>query len=415
MEKESNEKYLFAYESKSTAEEYKKMVKCFPEMYWKMVRYGTILNLIYTAIIAILSKNSIETLICFIIFQVIIMLLYKVRLENIAEKSFNTMKEKKRIDTEFHTEFFEDYVVVSGETTSYKIKYSNIEKCVETDTNFYLKWGIKNIVIIIQKNQCEIELINFIREKFKKIEKNSENKKDKKYKNPNFIKSGMIILFIVTIASLWCALYSVGLVNDKLNPYGFNFTKTMWVFWCWLPIPILSIVLGFKYKNKGFKCTKNIVAGFIIGFLLLAYGAFCFFPTFEQDYSNIDDYRSIIDAELPSNGVLEIMEDMTTIEQDKTEYTIINAYYDKEDVNDLTDSIENSNNWILGKEIKSELKILIPSIIYADEYSYYSVYNKTLNEYNTIPNNEGNYEIYAMKYDKEYKKLEIHKFKYSYK
>ncbi len=415
MEKESNEKYLFTYKSKSTAEEYKKMVKYFPEMYWKMIRYGTILNLIYTAIIAILSKNSIETLTCFIIVQVIIMIIYKLRLENIAEKSFNTMKEKKRIDIEFHTEFFENYIVVSGETISYKIKYSDIQKFVETDTNFYLKYGIRDIVIIIQKNQCEIELMNFIREKFKKIEKNSENKKDKKYKNPNFIKSGMIILFIVTIASLWGALYSVGLVNNKLNPYGFNFTKTMWVFWCWLPIPILSIVLGFKYKNKGFKCTKNIVAGFIIGFFLLAYGAFCFFPTFEQDYSNIDDYRSIIDAKLPSNGVLEIMEDVTTIEQDKTEYTIINVYYDKENVKDLTDSIENSNNWILSKKIKSELKILIPSIFYADEYSYYSIYNKTLNEYNKIPNNEGNYEIYAMKYDKEYKTLGIHKFKYSYK
>lgn len=147
----------------------------------------------------------------------------------------------------------------------------------------------------------------------------------------------------------------------------------------------------------------------------MCYGAFCFFPTFEQDYSKIDDYKNIIDAELPSSGVLEIMEDMTTIEQDKTEYTIINVYYDKQDVNDLTDSIENSNNWILGKEIKSELKILIPSIIYADEYSYYSIYNKTLNEYNKIPNNEGNYEIYAMKYDKDYKTLAIHKFKYSYK
>ena len=380
-----------------------------------MVRYGTILNLIFTAIIVILSKSSIEVLTFFIICEAIVMITYKIRLEKNAEKSFNTMKEKKRIDAEWNIKFFEDYFIEYGETTSCKMEYSDIERLIETDTNIYLKHGIKKIVIIIQKNKCEIELMNFIRQKFKNIEKDLENKKNIEYKNPNFIKSGMIILFIVTIASLWGGLYSVGLVNNILNPHGFNFTKTMWVFWCWLPIPILSIVLGFKYKNKGFKCTKNIVAGFIIGFLLLCYGAFCFFPTFEQDYSKIDDYKNIIDAELPSSGVLEIMEDMTTIEQDKTEYTIINVYYDKEDVNDLTDSIENSNNWILGKEIKSELKILIPSIIYADEYSYYSIYNKTLNEYNKIPNNEGNYEIYAMKYDKDYKTLGIHKFKYSYK
>lgn len=415
MEKESNEKYLFTYESKATADEYKKMVKYFPEVYWRLVIYGTIINIIFSAIIAIVSKNSTETLTFFIICQIITMIIYKIRSENMAEKSFNTMKEKKRIDTEFHTEFFEDYVMVCGENITYKIKYSDIEKCVETDTNFYLKYGIRNIVIIIQKEQCELELIKFIREKFSKIEKNVENKKNKKYKNPNFIKSGMIILFIVTIASLWCALYSKILIDSKFNPHGFNFTKTMWIYWCWLPIPILSIILGFKYKNKGFKCTKNIVGGFIIGFFLLCYGAFCLFPTFEQDYSKIDEYRTIIDAKLPSNGILEIMEDMATIEQDKTEYTIINIYYDKEDVKALTNSVENSNNWILGKEIKSELKILIPSIISTDMDSYYSVYNKTLNEYNKVPNAEGIYEIYAMKYDKEYKQLEMHKFKYSYK
>ena len=32
---------------------------------------------------------------------------------------------------------------------------------------------------------------------------------------------------------------------------GFNFIKNAWVFWCWLPVPVLSIILGFKYKNAG--------------------------------------------------------------------------------------------------------------------------------------------------------------------
>lgn len=235
------------------------------------------------------------------------------------------------------------------------------------------------------------------------------------YPHSRFIKNGMIILFIVTIASLWLALASLSIVN-LINPqHGFNFTKNTWVFWCFLPIPILSIILGFKYKRAGFKCTKNIVGGFIIAFLLLVYGTFCLMPTFSVDYDEIDKYRDIVDAELPSNGKFEIQDWCTYFDEDKTEYTIINAYYDKENVSDLVSSIESSNNWILSKDIKSVLKIFIPSTLYSDVDAYYSIYNKTTGQYNTLPDEVGDYEIYAMKYDISDKHLEIHKFKYSYK
>lgn len=299
------------------------------------------------------------------------------------------------------------------------INYDEIDKCVETDTNFYLKFGKRNKIIFIQKNACDLELISFLREKFKVYENHlgetTKFKGAKKYHNPNFIKTFMIILFIITICSLWGALWSVSLV-DKINPqHGFNFTKNTWVFWCWLPIPILSIILGFKYKNAGFKCTKNIVGGFIIGLLLLVYGSFSLFPTFSQDYSKIDSYRSIISAQLPSNGELEIQDWGTYFDEDKTNYTIINAYYDKEDVSSLVNSIEYNSNWILSKEIKSELKILIPSQLRSDDDAYFSIYNKTTNQYNVLPEIAGEYEIYAMKYDKSDKHLEIHKFNYLYK
>ena len=71
-------------------------------------------------------------------------------------------------------------------------------------------------------------------------------------------------------------------------------------------------------------------------------------------------------------------------------------------------------NWILSTKMKSELKILLPSEFSAKEDLYYSVYNKTTNEYNAIPNESGVYEIYAMRYDKTKKELTIHKYKFMY-
>lgn len=419
QKEKSDSKYLYTCESEINAYEYKKMAKYFPKrMYWVFVIRGAFLNILLTAVITIISKNWLISVIFFIIYQIYLLIYYKVRLEAVSEKLFNTRMKNDEIDTNSKNEFYESYFIRKGERLSLKINYSEISRCVENDTNFYLEYPRLNMVIILQKNRCVSNLINFIRNKYSNLENycgdSSQSIKAKKQINPILINYLMTILFVATLCCLHGALWSVSLV-DQINPqHGFNLAKNTWVFWCWLPIPLSSIILGYIFNNKGLKCTKNIVAGFIIGFFLLIYGSFCLFPTFSEDYSKIDSYRDIVDANLPDNGKLEIQDWDTYFDEDKTEYTIINAYYDKEDVSNLVNSIENNSNWILSIEIKSELKIFIPSRLRSDDDAYYSIYNSTTNQYNTLPDTSGDYEIYAMKYDKSDKQLEIHKFKYSY-
>lgn len=417
--KKKNEKCLFSCESVVDGYEYKKMAKYFPKrMYWVFVIRGTIFNVIISALIALTTQSWIATLIFLIAYEIYLLIYYKVRLEPMAEKVHNARLKRGEIEVNFETEFYEDYFIRKGEKSSVTIDYSEITRCVENDTNFYLEYAKKNMIIIIQKNRCDLELISFIRNKFSNLENNlgdtSSYKGIKKAKNTKLINTLMIILFIATLCCLWGAMWSVSLINEINPQHGFNFTKNTWVFWCWLPIPISSIILGFIYNGKGLKCTKNIVAGFIIGFLLLVYGAFSLFPTFSEDYSKINDYKQYIDASIPSNGELEIQNWETYFDDDKTEYAIINAYYDKEDVSILENSIEESNNWILSTKLKSELKILLPTQFRSSDNVYYSIYNKTTNEYNTIPNESGEYEIYSMYYDKSLKQLSIHKYKYNF-
>lgn len=417
--KKKNEKCLFSCESVVDGYEYKKMAKYFPKrMYWVFVIRGTIFNVIISALIALTTQSWIATLIFLIAYEIYLLIYYKVRLEPMAEKVHNARLKRGEIEVNFETEFYEDYFIRKGEKSSVTIDYSEITRCVENDTNFYLEYAKKNMIIIIQKNRCDLELISFIRNKFSNLENNlgdtSSYKGIKKSKNTKLINTLMIILFIATLCCLWGAMWSVSLINEINPQHGFNFTKNTWVFWCWLPIPISSIILGFIYNGKGLKCTKNIVAGFIIGFLLLVYGAFSLFPTFSEDYSKMNDYKQYIDASIPSNGELEIQNWETYFDDDKTEYAIINAYYDKEDVSILENSIEESNNWILSTKLKSELKILLPTQFRSSDNVYYSIYNKTTNEYNTIPNESREYEIYSMYYDKSLKQLSIHKYKYNF-
>lgn len=414
----NKDKCLYICESKIDAYEYKQMTKYFPDLYWTYVLGGTLINLVFSSIFGF-SNNFLSTFIFFMCIQIFLMILYKIKLEDYAEKSFNKMKEQGLSDIEFHTEFYADYFIRQGKTETFRINYHDIDKCVENDTNFYLKYGKKNKIIVMQKKQCNEELIGFIRKTFQNMEKyikyNHKMKKSKNYSNPNFIKKGMSVLFVITIVSFWLAVLSFSLVNQMVPHYFLNQFKNMWVFWCWLPIPIISIILGFKFNKVEFKCTKNIVSGFIVGILLIIFGAFSLIPIYSVDYKEIDSYRNVIDAKLPDNGELVIENLDTCYGEDKTECTIINSYYSNEDVSDLINSIENSGNWFLSTEIKSTLSLMIPSWLYEDEDAYFSIYNKTTNQYNTLPEVSGKYEIYTMKYDKSEKHLEIYKFKYSYK
>lgn len=181
------------------------------------------------------------------------------------------VKKKNPIDTESFNEFYEDYMIKKSKNKRMRINYENIIKVIETNTNFYLKDS--KFIVILQKEKCSENLIIFIKKKFKNnlVDKSSKQKqRNKKEYNEKNVKRGMIALFILSLLSMFGALYTNILVSKD------NILKNMWVFWLWLPIPVASIVLGFIFIKKNIKCIKNIVAGFIVSFLLLIYGCFSF-------------------------------------------------------------------------------------------------------------------------------------------
>lgn len=388
-------------ESKVDLCEYKKMVKYFPECVWDVfVIKGLFLSLGLAGVLAFILNKLIYAIIFLIILQFCLFIFYRLKFEKITEEIFNIKKKRGEINTNFKTEFYENYFVYKKEKLSVTIDYSEVDRYFESDTNFYLECSNKNMIVIIQKDKCDLKLVSFIKEKFSNFKNN----------NIGLIKTIMVILFSFTIYSFLGAVCCFLLMNQ----HEFIFNENAWVFWCWLPIPIISIILGFRYKNKGVKCIKNIVAGFIIGFLLLIYGSFSLVPSFLEDYSKIDEYKDYVDALLPNNGKLVIIKWDKLFDDDKFDYTIVNAYYENEDVNDLLSSIENSENWILSTKIKSELKILLPLQFKAKDSVYYSIYNKSTDKYNSIPDESGEYEIYAMFYDEMIKQLSIYKFNFVY-
>ena len=116
------------------------------------------------------------------------------------------------------------------------------------------------------------------------------------------VKIGLIVLFVLTIISIWASMFLILLTPQKENvplPLTFNYT---YVAYYLLPIPVLSIILGIIYRIKGLKCTKNIIAGIIVTGIILLEGSVSFLINDEIDYKNITTYRDVIGITLPSQG-----------------------------------------------------------------------------------------------------------------
>jgi len=409
---------LYELETYINSYEFGKLANYFPQIYWSLTIPSIIAHLLIACLIAILFKSISLGIVFFIVPAVYCMIDRKINIQKHAEKEYNNQQKKYQNDEQFILKFYNDYFERISETISYKIKYNEITKCIETEKNIYLLWKNQNKIINLLKENCNKELIEFI---YAKINNeniyNANSKKStriKKYHNPKIIKNIMLIIFVLTLCSLFIASSVIDYVNDLNNAHGDEVIMTTWIYWCFLPIPIISIVLGCIYNGKGIKCKKNVIAGIIMGILLLLYGTFSLSPTHMEDYSKIFEYREIIGVNIPNKGDLEIINWGTYFEQDKTEYVAINIYYDEEDTTNLEMDIKNSSNWFLSKKVNSDLKIFIPITFVANDNTYYSIYNKTLNEYNIIPSKSGNYECYVMKYNISEKKMVLHKFIFNY-
>lgn len=247
---------------------------------------------------------------------------------------------------------------------------------------------------------------------------NNENKKTS-VKKANLtpedkkINNLLMIIFAFSVSSLYITIFAIAFLSGVDYSYGFGFIKYAWVAWLLLPISILSIILGFKYKKNGYDSKKNIVMGFIMSTILFVFGFLCFIKVETIDYSKINEYNYILDVELPSNG--EVMMEKYDEYYDKLNYTFINVDYEDENTYKLLYTIKKNSNWILGSEISSKLKVFLPYTITMDNNEYFLIYNKTLDKYNSLPDSEGLYDIYVVVYNNDYKKLNIHSFQYYYK
>lgn len=227
------------------------------------------------------------------------------------------------------------------------------------------------------------------------------------------IRMLMIILFIVTLAVLHIALIFLFIITENApSVLVFDYT---WIFWCFIPIPLLSIILGYHFKKKGLKCKKNIIAGIIMTTLLFIFGlSWLGDPNDLTDYQEFYQYNKYLGVTLPSEATYV-----------KSKYTLEgivlihhNLFFSNyEEIDKMLNEIKENSNWKLKEDLSTNISFLIPfrNSCSGSNSCYYSVYIEELDKYNVYPIEAGDYHIVVMNFNKNDLVLTLDEYLLNYK
>lgn len=164
---EIDDKYLFKYDTILCATDYIKMSKYIKNIFWSHVFLGTFTTLI-SGLCTLIKTNSIFNLIIeMALWQILMMLGIKLYLDKIIEKSFYKYSNGKAIEISY--EFYDEYIMVVKQNEIVLLRYDEFYKCIETNTNFYLRDLHNGKTLILKKDEMKLELIEFIRKKISNI------------------------------------------------------------------------------------------------------------------------------------------------------------------------------------------------------------------------------------------------------
>ena len=399
-------------------EEYQKLRKTCSYQFWKTFLIASLIIILFFSI-ALIPPDPlpIEEVVISDIFVIMVMFfLLKIRYVLFSKLDYKRFAKNKN-QVEYKVYFYDKYIKLENEKMNLKINYEEIKKIKITSTDIYIIVNTKNI-IPMPKHKINMNLIDYLDDRIPKtkikkkiaIEEQQENLE--KYEK---VKIGLIVLFVLTIISIWASMFLILLTPQKENvplPLTFNYT---YVAYYLLPIPVLSIILGIIYRIKGLKCTKNIIAGIIVTGIILLEGSVSFLINDEIDYKNITTYRDAIGITLPSQGkYYKINWDESYLLNHKSNYII---FTNPKEEKAFFEELQNSKNWLTKKEISTNIEnLLTPATCESvNQECYYSIYIKELNTHNTLPVQNGVYHIYAMTYSKDKSYLDIEEYIYNYK
>lgn len=210
------------------------------------------------------------------------------------------------------------------------------------------------------------------------------------------------ILFWLTLISPVFA-FSLACLIGEVKIFGVNgMIRYSWVMWFFIPIGILSIIMGFKLKRNKQKHKKNLIVGFICVPVLIIFGSYRFI------FSNFVSYDVIKLYLIEETTNITLPHEIKIITEKSDEYDISYVKItNKESKKNFEGEIKNSELW--KNELSLRTQKMLPIIMQNEiqTFDYFLFYNLTTKEYNVTPRDRGVYDTIIMAYDLSLNRLMI--------
>ena len=372
---------------------------CNPKSYWLLVFEDLLIFGIIPIIIGAYQHSILWGLGAFLVLFILASVRVKLEFSKIIADKVKK-KNPGRAFFPYKYRFYETYFIVSDENRAAKYLYTDISNFLETNLYLIMEERSSKKDIILNLKDCPDDIITFLQDKLTSL-KNDPKKKFIDLAPQTKSNAILTILLCFTILSLYGALMTLSHFAGKEEVL--DLTKKMWILYTWLPIPLLSIIMGFRYQQSNENSNKNIIVGILVSIFLLIFGSFSFLfnddLSFEYDtIMNINRSRELhMNFSYPGNLGLKT-----------SNYKVTIVTYQSDEIPTIEEQIKNNSHWLKLSDIKEYLKDNLPSKLMISKDAYYLIYNKTSNEYNSIL--EGENEIEVIIFNPSTYSLEIHTF-----
>ncbi|MCH5180338.1 MAG: helix-turn-helix transcriptional regulator [Erysipelotrichales bacterium] len=284
--------------------------------------------------------------------------------------------------------FFDDHFEINSKSDCSSSMYS--KRYYELKNVFidykYLYLVFDGIIVPIDKESFSKNDYEKLLKLLGKIDKTSNNST----KNNPMIKILLLVFFILSIASIFLALISVALSlqTSKIPEFMFSMTEYMWIFYVFIPIPVSSIILGFMFLRRKYKCKKNIVAGIIMTFLLFVYGSFSTLEEIDHDFNYIIEVSAITKINFPKTGYFS-----------RTKRNEIFSMVKFDNKKEIVTLIQSNTQWQTDQSFIPTNTIPVFYTTITSDYNYFLFYDVNCSKYNTFNESHSSHEYYYFAYN----------------
>ena len=209
------------------------------------------------------------------------------------------------------------------------------------------------------------------------------------------------ILFLLTLISPFISLVIISIFGEPEIFSALGMTRYIWIMLLFIPIGVLSILIGLKLKKDKQEYKKNIIVAVIVLPLLAIFGSYRFIDSnISYDTDNIITIENKMNIELPREIKI------ATSKRDSYDISYVKITDDKSKEK-FEQEIKNSQLW--EDELDFYIKSVLPYEIQiqSDNFEYFIFYNVTTGQYNDSNFAKGNYKVMFIAYDCDLQKLVI--------